>query len=35
MNKKKTQNKSVETAFYLLTKFGQGNFRGVAKECFD
>jgi hypothetical protein len=32
---KKPQNKSVQTAFQLLTKFGQGNFRGVMKECFD
>ena len=34
MNKKKP-NKSVPTAFYLFTKFRQGNVRGVAKQCFD
>jgi len=35
MNKK--QNKSDQTAFklHVFTKFGQGNFRGVAKQCFD
>ena len=33
--KKKTQNKSDQTALILFTKFVQGNFRGVAKQCFD
>ena len=28
------RNKNV-TLNRVFTKFGQGNFRGVAKECFD
>ena len=28
------RNKNV-TLNSVFTKFGQGNFRGVAKECFD
>ena len=30
----KNQNKSDQIAI-LFTKFGQGNFKGVAKQCFD
>jgi hypothetical protein len=32
---KNTQNKSGQTALKLFTKFGQGNFRRVGKQCFD
>ena len=32
---KKEQNKSDQTALYLFTKFGQGNFKGVTKQCFN
>ena len=31
----KKQNKSDQTAFLLFTKFGKGNLKGVAKQCFD
>jgi len=33
MNKK--QNKSDQTASKLFTKFGKGNFKGVAKQHLD
>ena len=32
MNKKNPEQISSDS--FLTTKFGQGNFRGVAKECF-
>ena len=35
MTKKTEQIRSDQIALKLFTKFGQGNFRGVAKHCFD
>ena len=32
---KTDQRKSNQTALKLFTKFGQVNFRGVEKHCFD
>ena len=34
MNKKNTEQIRSDS-FLLITKFGQGNFRQVAKHCFE